>query len=110
MSKYGAIKTTVDGIKFDSRAEAVRYTDLKIKQVAGAIKDLQLQPTFILAESVKFDGAKRAKPALRYVGDFSYIENGKRIVEDVKGMETPAFKIKRHLMKSIHGIDVRVTK
>jgi len=48
---------------------------------------------------------------LRYFADFMYsdIKTGKIVVEDVKGVITPLFRVKQHLMKSVHGIDVRVT-
>lgn len=111
MSKYGAIKTTVNGIVFDSKAEARRYSELKLLEREGQISNLELQPSFILAPSVKFADSKRAKPALRYVADFAYTDfKGNKIVEDVKGMIMPVFKIKQHLMLSVHGIDVKVTK
>jgi hypothetical protein len=110
MTKYKAVKTTLNGIKFDSKAESQRYAKLTALEKAGKITRLTLQPTYVLAPSVKFAGAARAKPALRYKADFFYVENGFHVVEDVKGMQTPAFKIKRHLMMSVHGIDVRLTK
>lgn len=109
-SKYKAIKSTVEGIEFDSKAEGRRYSELLMLQRARKISELELQPTFVLALPVKFAGSKRAKPALRYRADFQYIESGLRVVEDVKGVLTPAFKIKQHLMLSVHGIDVRLTK
>lgn len=110
MTKYKAIKSTINGIKFDSKAEGRRYSELLLLQRVGKISKLELQPIFVLAMPVKFAGSKRTKPALRYQADFEYIENGLRVVEDVKGVLTPAFKIKQHLMLSVHGIDVRLTK
>lgn len=110
MTKYKAQRTTINGHTFDSKAEARRYAELWLMNDKGLIQNLELQPSFVLAPSVKYEGSSRAKPALRYVADFSYIENDKLIVEDVKGMETQAFKIKRHLMKHVYKVDVRVTK
>lgn len=110
MNKYGAKKTVIDGITFDSRAEALRYQALLLLQKAGAISGLTLQVPFVLAPSVRFEGASRAKPALRYVADFVYCEKGVVIVEDVKGVQTPLFRIKQHLMKSVLNIDLRITK
>lgn len=111
MNKYKAEKTTANGIKFDSKAEASRYGDLSLMEKAGYIKDLKLQVPFILAPRVKFEGSPRAKPALKYVADFTYIEadTGRTIVEDCKGFLTEGFQIKRHLMMSVHGIDVRLS-
>jgi hypothetical protein len=110
MNKYGAIKTQVNGITFDSKAEARRYSQLLMLEKAGHIAGLTLQVSFELAKSVKFSGDKRAKPPLRYVADFMYsdIKLGKIVVEDVKGVATPLFKAKRHLMMALHGVEVRV--
>ena len=52
----------------------------------------------------------RTKPAIRYVADFVYVEKGAEVIEDVKGVLTPEFKIKRHLMKALLGMDVRIVK
>lgn len=85
-NKYGAKKTTVDGITFDSKAEARRYQQLKLMQQAGEIIGFTRQPSFILLGGV------------RYMPDFLVRhKNGKIWVEDVKGFETQAFKIKRKL-------------
>lgn len=109
VSKYRAVKTTVDGITFASKAEAKRYQELRALELAAQIWDLKLQPVFVLADSVTIAGRKR--PALRYVADFAYYTPTGRVVEDVKGMLTPAYKIKRHLMKAVLGIDiVEITK
>ena len=91
--KYNATKTVVDGHTFDSKAEAHRYSELRILERAGVISDLELQPSFELMSSFK-DAQKRAHRAITYVADFAYDEDGRRIVEDVKGMETPEFRIK----------------
>lgn len=113
VSKYRAIKTTVDGMTFDSKKEAARYMDLRLLEKAGLIESLERQPVFVLAPSVKYEGAKRATPALRYSADFTYFEwvGGKklRVVDDCKGALTTAFKIKRHLMKAQFGIEVRLS-
>ena len=112
MSKYGAKKTTIDGITFDSRAEARRHCQLLILERSNAITGLSRQVSFDLCPSVKFKGAARAKPALRYVADFVYTDcaTGKQVVEDVKGVLTDVFTIKRHLMLAVHGIDILITK
>lgn len=113
MSKYNSKKVVVNGITFDSRREAARYTELMLLSKAGKITGLALQVPFVLVPSVKFQGARAAKPAIRYFADFVYsdVEQGKIIVEDVKSPATAklaAFQIKRHLMLSVLGIDVRV--
>ena len=107
-------KIVVDGIKFDSKKEARRYQALLLMQRAGKISDLELQPKFELVKSVKFSGDARAKPAVRYFADFAYTDTatGKRIVEDVKSpvtKEKPYYKMKRHMMLAIHGIEILET-
>lgn len=107
-------KIVVNGIKFDSKKEARRYQALLLMQRAGEISELELQPKFELVKGVKFSGDARAKPAVRYFADFAYTDvlTGKRIVEDVKSpvtKEKPYYKMKRHMMLAIHGIEVKET-
>lgn len=108
-SKYGAVKTQIDGHVFASKAEAKRYAQLKELERIGEIDSLELQPRYELAPGVKFSDASRATPALRYVGDFRYRDHlGRLVVEDVKGGPvTEGFRIKKHLMLAIHGIEVQ---
>ena len=93
--KYNAKKVKVDGIEFDSKKEAKRYFELKILEVAGVISNLILQPKFLLQESFERDGKKYR--AIFYIADFEYIEDGKRIVEDVKGVKTDIYKLKKKM-------------
>lgn len=107
-NKYGARRTSIDGIVFASLAESKRYLELKALEAAGHIYGLELQPRFELAPSVRFSGAARATPALRYVADFKYIDHlGNEIVEDVKGRPTEGYRIKKHLMLAVHGIEIK---
>jgi hypothetical protein len=97
-SKYGAIRTKVDGIVFASRKEAARYRELKALASAGKISRLELQPRWALhAEGVKI---------CEYRADFSYWVGGERIIEDVKGVRTAVYRIKKKWMKAEYGIDV----
>jgi len=62
------------------------------------------------AIKVKLEGEKRAKPELRYFADFTYIENGAFVVEDVKSAVTrklQSYRNKKHLMKTVHDIDIK---
>lgn len=110
--KYRNQPTTVDGIQFDSKAEARRWQELRLMERAGEIRDLERQPLYVLAPPVRFADSKRATPSLRYWADFRYfdVRANREVCEDVKGIQTQAFRLKRHLMKSVHGIDVLVTK
>ena len=99
MMKYKSKKTIVDDIQFDSRLEAKRYTELKLLQKSGKIKELQLQPSFELIPSFKKNGKTFRKST--YKADFQYIdtETGKTIVEDVKGFKTELYKLKKKLFE-----------
>lgn len=97
MNKYRNKKTVIDGIKFDSKAEGNRYMELKLLQRANKIQNLELQPKFLLQESFKKNGKTIRK--LEYIADFKYIENGQVVIEDVKGVETKEFKIKKKLFE-----------
>lgn len=108
MSKYRNTPTIVDDIKFDSRAEARHYVQLKLRQRAGEISDLKLQVPFELVHAVRLYGRKR--PAIKYVADFTYTEDGKLVVCDVKGMKTPVYILKRHLLMATHGIEILEVK
>jgi hypothetical protein len=108
--KFGNKKTVVDGHTFDSKREAARWCELRLLQRAGRISELQRQVVYELAPGVKFEGAKRAQPALRLVVDFQYREAGRLVLEDIKGVVTTAFTIKRHLLKARIGLDVRVIR
>jgi len=113
-SKYKNKPTVVDGIRFASQAEARRDAELRLLESAGKISQLERQVPYELAHAVTLRGETRKKPALRYVADFRYfsVEAGHYIVEDVKSPATAkegVFRIKRHLMKSVHGIDVVIS-
>ncbi|KWH52681.1 hypothetical protein WM00_19490 [Burkholderia cepacia] len=95
-SKYRNQRCEFDGITFDSRRERDRWIQLCRERDAGAISDLERQVVYVLADPVVING--RTKPALRYVADFVYEREGKTVIEDVKGVITPEYRIKRHLM------------
>ena len=94
--KYNAKKIVIDGIEFDSKKEAERYLELKMLEKAGKIKDLKLQPAFLLQEGFYYRG--KAIRQITYRADFEYVdEKGNKVVEDVKGVETPVYKLKKKL-------------
>lgn len=108
MSKYHSRKITVDGQTFDSVKEYGRFRELSLLERAGAITELQRQVKFELIPSQRI-GGKVVERACGYVADFTYMENGKKVVEDVKGYKTPEYKLKRKLMLWVHGIQIRET-
>lgn len=107
-NKYGNKITAVDGIKFRSKKEADRYSDLRAMERWGTIKNLTLQPRFpLVVEGVKVG---------LMVADFGYeylcgdAVQARYTVEDVKGAKTLLWKLKWALAKVIYPhIDWRVT-
>jgi len=107
MSKYNAKKDIriINGetVTFDSKAEAKRYDELYALAIAGKIKSLTLQPRYQLMDTLRIAGHK-TMPKRFYVADFRYIDEQDRIiVEDVKGMKTPIYSLKKQLFLSIYG-------
>lgn len=98
-SKYRNVPTYVDGIRFASKLEAKRWGQLQQLERAGVITHLTRQPKFPLRVNGDL--------ICRYVADFSYRENGELVVEDSKGVRTREFIIKKALLKSLYGYDVR---
>ena len=106
-SKYRARKTTVDGITFDSRKEADRYIVLKGMEEDGLIEDLRRQVRYELVPAFDVDGT-HYRPVF-YVADFVYVEDGKEVVEDVKGVATDVYKLKSKLFARRYGMSVKET-
>lgn len=102
--KYSNKKVvTESGIKYDSKREAKRGAELEMLEKIGAISKLERQVSYELIP--KQDGER----ACTYKADFRYVEDGDVIVEDVKGMVTPEFVIKRKMMLWQHNIRIRIT-
>lgn len=107
--KYRSKKTEIDGIIFDSKREAKRYTELRMLEEAGEIKDIQRQVSYTLIPSQKDENGKVIERACKYVADFVYeTKDGQTVVEDTKGIRTTAYIIKRKLMLERYG--VRITE
>lgn len=99
-SKYHAVRTEVDGVTFASKREAARYAELKMLERCGAIHGLKLQP--------RFDVVIFGEKVCSYVADFQYFDNtsSRLVTEDVKGMKTPVYRLKKKLMKAVYGIEI----
>lgn len=98
-NKYNAKKIIVDGIKFDSEAEAQFYAHLKAKKHKGEIKDFQLQPEYELQPKFKNPKGKTILP-IKYKADFLVThKDGTQEVIDVKGFETADFKLKKKMFE-----------
>ena len=100
MSKYRAIKTTVDNITFDSKREAARYGELKLLFRTRAISNLEIQP--------EFHFRLENKKMFTYRADFSYYDEQQKkyVVEDVKGVRTPVYRLKKKIIEAVHGIRI----
>lgn len=95
-SKFGNVRTEVDGHSFASKAEARRYGELKLLERAGEITHLQLQPSFPLEVQGKKIG--------RFTGDFAYVEHDTCVVEDVKSPATAnntAYRLRKKLFRAL---------
>lgn len=101
MNKYNARKTTIKGIKFDSKKEALRYIQLLELEKKGIIKKLILQPKFLLQD--KFKHQSKTIKSINYIADFTYIKNNQVIVEDVKGIRTSVYNLKKKLFLKLYG-------
>lgn len=109
-NKYHNNKVYAEGKKFDSQAEWRRYNELLMLQCVGDISKLRCQVKFHLLPEITDSEGRVLETAINYYADFVYEQDGKTVVEDVKGFRTPEYRIKRHLMLWIHGIKIREIK
>lgn len=101
--KYRNKKVKTDEGTFDSKKEYARWGVLRLLQRIKEIEELTRQPEFPLMVNTT--------NICVYKADFSYIitKTGKLIVEDVKGVKTPVYNIKKKLMKAIYNIEIKET-
>jgi hypothetical protein len=103
--KYNAVRTWRHGHWFASKAEARRYTELLLLESAGEITDIELQPTYRLMVPTP-DGALISTAT--YIADFRYrdIPTEKTVVEDVKGVRTQVYKLKKRWVEAQYAIKI----
>lgn len=107
-NKFHAKKATVGDKRFDSQKESIRYMGLCAKEARGEIRDLQTQVKFVLIPSQRGEDGRVIERECAYFADFTYYDtDGNYIVEDVKGMKTPEYIIKRKLMLKVYGIRIK---
>lgn len=95
-SKYGAVKTKIDGHTFDSKKEAEFYCNLKLRLQAKEIKGFCLQPIFILATG------------LSYKADFIIFNNdGSTEIIDVKGFKTKEYIAKKKVFEDKFNLKIK---
>ena len=93
--KFKAVRCESDGFKFASKKEHKRYLELKLLQKAGEVLFFQIQTPFHLPAGV------------RYVCDFQvYWTNGDITFEDVKGMKTPMYILKKKQVENLYPIKI----
>lgn len=97
----------MDGITFDSKREANRYLVLKGMEEDGAIEGLRRQVRYELVPAFDVDGT-HYRPVY-YIADFVYVEDGKEVVEDVKGVRTDVYKLKSKLFARRYGMSIKET-
>jgi tellurite resistance protein len=104
-SKYGAKRTLLDGIVFDSKREAEVYGQLKLLEKAGRISGFERQRKFNLIVNSEIIGSYRA--------DFAFIDHdqdGRLRVVDVKGVVTRDFRRVQKIIKAAYNIEVEIWK
>ena len=104
-NKFGAKKTSVDGITFDSKRESQIYQELLLLERSRTISGLVRQRVFNLIVNSEIIG--------RYTADFAFIDNrqdGKLRVVDVKGVVTRDFRRVRKIIKACYNVEVEVWK
>ena len=108
-NKYHNKKIEYNGIKFDSNKEKNHYIALKQLEKAGIISDLKLQVPFLLLDTIRHNG--KTYPKTKYIADFTYIKDGKLVVEDVKSEITrkdPTYRLKiKILLNKYFDIDFK---
>lgn len=117
MSKFKSKRIEYNGMTFDSKKELRRYNELKVLERIGQINNLQRQVKYVLIPTQRTENKIGARGGLikgkllekecSYYADFVYEENGETVVEDVKGMRTTEYVIKRKLMLYVHHIRIK---
>lgn len=104
-SKYNAVKCKKDGFTFDSKKELARYEELKTLKRGKQIKNLEVHPSIPLVVN--------GQVVCVYKPDFRYHENQKgkwvSITEDVKGVKTAVYRLKKKLLQALLGVTIRET-
>jgi len=106
-NKYGAKKTIIGHIRFDSKKEAHRFMELQLLKRAGEISDLRRQ--------VKVELLGQYRPLYTRTGrkmkltfDFAYIEDGVQVYEDAKGYPTRDYEVRVAVARAM-GLEVKET-
>jgi len=93
-SKYGATRIEVDGILFDSKAEAIYYEQLKLLRDAGSIRYFLRQVPFDLPGNTK------------YRCDFMIVDDAGVQYVDIKGHVTKEFKRAKKQVEALYPVEI----
>ena len=106
-NKYHNKKVIYNGIKFDSKKERARFITLKQLEKMGIIESLELQKKFLLQEGYTNAKGKKIRP-IYYIADFYYYDyiDNKWVVEDVKGVRTDVYKLKKKLFEYKYNLTI----
>lgn len=99
-TKYRSVRTQVDGIWFDSKKEAARYSDLKTLENMNLLSNLKVHPAFPITYNETY--------ICTVILDFAYDQDGRRVYEDAKGMDLGYSRLKRKLVEAFYGIKVEL--
>jgi hypothetical protein len=118
-SKYHAHPVDWHGEHFDSKKEFERYAALSLLERDGNIQNLRRQVKYVLIPAQREPDTKGPRGGTvkgkllerecSYKADFVYDMGGETIVEDVKGVRTEAYRIKKKLMLERYGIRIKET-
>lgn len=118
-SKYGNTQVIVDGIRFDSQKEWMRYEELRRLQMAGEIAKLEVHKKYELQPKIVLNG--HTYRSISYYADFVYYDctedrkhsidpNNRWVIEDVKSPATrknAVYILKKKMMAHVHGIEIK---
>lgn len=103
-NKYNAKGRYIDDMFFASKAEGDRYEQLKQLQADGFIENLVCQPSYRCTVNNALICVYRADFRYDVIDDRG---NSLRVVvEDVKGMITPVYRIKKKLVQACHNFTI----
>jgi hypothetical protein len=106
-SKYRNVRTVVDGITFDSKREAQYWAELKLREKAGDLVNLQRQvrfPLCCLSHEYKMNGENLHVQVAEYVADYVYHDKDGQHIVDAKGMRTQIYKLKKRWLEIQSGL------
>ena len=103
-SKYGNKPVTRDGKRFDSTGEATYFEKLRCREERREIHTLKRQPRYPLYSHT-------GECIGEYIGDYEFVEDGKTVCEDFKGVKTAIYKWKiKHAKADYPHIQFREVK